>query len=122
MLKELLMQAGSTMARAGSAYRKVVEEATGGINTGLAVNDGAPAFMARAFSLAEREDALFDLRHLTTLEKVCLPLRASSKYCTFIPGVLRSFSGVPITVRCLNFHPSPSQGGGGSRSLSLLSK
>jgi hypothetical protein len=110
------------MDRAGSAYRKVVEEATGGINTGLAVDDGAPAFMARAFSLAEREDALFDLRHLTTLEKACLPLCAFSMQFRFIPGVLQSFSGVQITVRCLYFYPSRSRAGGGSRTLSLPSK
>lgn len=60
----------SAAKRAGEAYGKVVEEATAGINTGLAAGDGAPAFLVRAFSLAEREDALVDLEHLTTLEKV----------------------------------------------------
>lgn len=65
--------------RAGEVYRRVVEEATGGVNTGLAAGAAVPPFLVRAFSLAERDDFMFDLPHLTTLEKVSTP---SSPYHT----------------------------------------
>lgn len=51
-------------------YGRVVEEATAGLNTGLATRGGAPAFLVRAFSLAEQEDLLMDFDQLTTMEKV----------------------------------------------------
>jgi hypothetical protein len=63
----------SAEQRAGEVYKRVVEEATAGVNTGLAAGEGVPPFLVRAFSLAEREDFMLDLPHLTTLEKVRIP-------------------------------------------------
>eukprot|EP00884_Botryococcus_braunii_P010106 jgi/Botrbrau1/19097/Bobra.0077s0011.1 len=60
----------NAVAKADEMYERVVDEATAGLNTGLATQAGAPAFLVRAFSLADQEDLLMDFDLLTTLEKV----------------------------------------------------
>lgn len=67
------------MAKADEVYGRVVEEATAGLNTGLATRGGAPAFLVRAFSLAEQEDLLMDFDQLTTMEKVHARLRGGGE-------------------------------------------
>jgi hypothetical protein len=64
------VQHNAAVAKADEVYGRVVEEATAGLNTGLATRGGAPAFLVRAFSLAEQEDLLMDFDQLTTMEKV----------------------------------------------------
>jgi hypothetical protein len=50
--------------------RQVVEEATGGADSGIGTGGGAPQWLRRAFSLLEREDLELDLSMLDALEKV----------------------------------------------------
>ena len=61
------------LSNASSTYQHVTAEALQGHKT-VAAEQGAPAFLRRAFSLCERDDADVDLQHLNTLQKVLLPL------------------------------------------------
>ena len=55
--------------RPSSVFQDVTQEALQGHKT-VAAGAGTPAFLRRAFSLCERDDAAVDLEHLTTLQKV----------------------------------------------------
>ncbi|KAK9842880.1 hypothetical protein WJX74_003838 [Apatococcus lobatus] len=57
------------LSNASSTYQHVTAEALRGHKT-VAAEQGAPAFLRRAFSLCERDDAAVDLAHLNTLQKV----------------------------------------------------
>lgn len=57
------------LSNASSTYQHVTAEALQGHKT-VAGEQGAPAFLRRAFSLCERDDAAVDLQHLNTLQKV----------------------------------------------------
>ncbi len=57
------------LSNASTTFQDVTQEALQGHKT-VAGEAGAPAFLRRAFSLCERDDAAVDLQHLTTLQKV----------------------------------------------------
>ena len=57
------------LSNASTTFQDVTQEALQGHKT-VAAEAGAPAFLRRAFSLCERDDAAVDLQHLNTLQKV----------------------------------------------------
>ena len=71
------------LSTASATYQDVTREALQGHKT-VAAEAGAPAFLRKAFSLCERDDAAVDLHHLNTLQKVSTAFTSSQSLASAI--------------------------------------